>query len=155
MSDSTLNQQERKNITQNISNIREYIKQIDMRLIELESRAKELREYDFTNLYRELGVSPDAVRANTAHLSDIKDKADIAAAIMAQTKPHRDAQTPKLTKEEERLVKKGQCEEKIARYKSAKSATVEAEDTPEGKRRMENYYDDLIDKATAEWMKYQ
>ncbi len=59
------------------------------------------------------------------------------------------------SKEEERLLKKGQCEEKIARYKNAKITTVEAEDTPEGKRRMENYYDDLIDKATQEWMKYQ
>lgn len=150
--DAAQNKEQERIRRNTIASFRDEIKRLDMRKIELESRVRELRDYDFASLYRALGVSPEAVRADKSHLSDIKDKVDITAAIKDKTNAQG---AGNLTEEDERLLIKAKCEERLARLKSAKLAAVAAEDAPEGARRMENYYDDLIDKATQEWMKYQ
>ncbi len=154
LSDAGLTPDQRAGIRNNIESIRRRIKQFDLRLIELESRAKELREYDYAKLYKDLNVSPEAVRANYEHLGKIKDNVELINAITDKTKPAGNSEAA-MSKEEQRLINKAKWEEKISRYKASKHAAIGKADDEEEKRRLENMYDDMIDKATQEWMKYQ
>ena len=87
------------------------IKHFDMRMIELRSRVKELREFDFQNLYKELGVSPEVMRTNMEDLDSVRGKQDVAATFRAS--PPIPPPAKQKSKEEIRAEKLSEIEGKI------------------------------------------
>lgn len=81
-----------------------YLKSNDMRIIEIESIIKELREFDFHKLYEELGVSPEVMRTRLDDLKKVKEKKDAAGRIHPPQKQ---------SDEGIRAMKKAEIEEKI------------------------------------------
>lgn len=75
--------EKRSNLEGAIADLREEIKEGDLRIIELESDFKELKGFDFRKLYRELGLPgpPGLANLDEQHLKDIKTKSDILKTI--------------------------------------------------------------------------
>jgi len=72
--------------------IREEIKEIELALVEIASNLKELRDFDYDNLYQELGVSPETMRVEAAQLADIQTKSTLVSQIKPKEIPTQEAE---------------------------------------------------------------
>jgi hypothetical protein len=91
--------------------LKSFIKSADMKIIEVESVLKELRDFNFLKLYKELGLSPEVMRARYKDLRKFKEKQQAAddfkppskekseAELKAEKLAELDAKIEKLVKE--------------------------------------------------------
>jgi hypothetical protein len=95
---ASLSEEERKNKGGSLFNSfrKQENKSLEIRMVKLRSRIKELKEFDHTKLYSELGVSAEAMRLEQKGLAEIKDKTDLVNQINPRQKP----KTPEELKQE-------------------------------------------------------
>ncbi|PYS45507.1 MAG: hypothetical protein DMF68_22135 [Acidobacteria bacterium] len=138
------NKAERRYYEMEYESLGNWIHDTDTNIIELQSALKELKEFDYRNLYNELGVSPEAMRTNETDLRSIKNKADLVKSINPPPAPPPPKPKPKPEFDPDRIRtrKKAEIESQLTSLPAEEQRMIAATSDEEMKRRIANMYAD-------------
>jgi hypothetical protein len=125
---------------------------IDVRVIELQTDLKELENFDFQRLWRELSLPgpPELGRIPKVRLDDLKAKVETANSI--PNLKERGGSQP--SAEDIKQKNKAKLEKKISELKTERAQKMAVAESENERRRYQNFYEDAITEAEEQWSKF-